>query len=71
MAAGAGAGAIPWSHHQQTAPALVLRPFLRDLCSMGLNPALRLVQTSSLTRPDDRANPETAVTFWLLPGSHF
>ena len=36
---------------------------------MVLNPSLPLVQGSSLTVPDDKVNPETAVVYWILPGS--
>lgn len=64
----AGAGAIPRSQHQQPGPASVLRAFLRASCSRVLNPSLLLVQDSSLTRPDDKVNPDTAVVYWLLPG---
>lgn len=44
VAAGAGAGAraIPWSQHQQPAPALVLEAFLRALCNVVLTPSLLL-----------------------------
>lgn len=48
VAAGIGARDVPWSQPQQLAPALVLRAFLRALCSMVLNPPLPLVQASSL-----------------------
>lgn len=67
---GAGAGAIPWSQHQQPGPALVLGAFLRALCNVVLTPSLPLVQASSVNRRSDRVSPETAVVLWIFPGSH-
>lgn len=69
-AAGTGGRAIPWSQHQQPAPALVLGAFLRVLCNVVLTPSLPLVQASSLIRHSDKVDPEAAEVLSILPGSH-